>query len=653
MRPRTRCRRPFLDSLRSLIESAESLDKHFVGFTKSVMDLAGMLASAMSLPMRTRRRLRVAALLHDIGRMRLPKELFDKEGVLSPTEQECLRSHVLHSEAMAGRLLYDGEILAMIRHHHEWYNGQGYPDKLSGESIPLGARILAVADAYVAMTQSRPHRPARTSSEALQIIRQGAGQQFCPYVADALILLIKGVLLPVSDPTAVVSPPVPSVVSEAAREKNAIAATTAPRRLSPRELESHIKSVVDLKALPDVVTDIMAITSNVEGCRIDSLVRRIECDHALATRILRIANSALYATSGKVDSIERAVVMLGVGGIRQLLLGVVVIDQWRQGDDTGRLRRDVFWQHSMATGLLAGHIARLTRCAEVQSAFTAGLLHDLGQLVFQEAVGTIYGDVLAEAQCGKRPLAEVEAQRLGADHASIMQTVGRVWGLPKSLVDVMCLHHLPWSKVHAVPRDVLPLLLCVRMGNVFSHLLSLCKHELGVLEIVPRMLVYYLGLRREMIDRILPDVAAEVLKLGKVCGLMSGAHDDPVASRPPGSCREICYVGADEGEMDPVPSFLSGCGVHVRVVRDLPSGRLDVPCWVRADRLGVVQAALAAFKAADSTRHQWLLLLPEATPRSMREELDAAGIPYLVEPWSVAAMSAALAGVESSVPLTG
>lgn len=653
MKHRTRRRRPFLDSLRSMIESAESLDRHFIGFTKGVVDLTETLAATMSLPKRDRRRLRVAALLHDIGRIRLPKELFDKEGALSPSEHECLRSHVLHSEAMAGRILSDGEILALIRHHHEWYNGQGYPDGLAGESIPLGARILAVADAYVAMTHERPHRPARTSREALQIIRQGAGQQFCPHVADALILLITGVLLPLSDFVGVASA-VPQRFADAAAAPEKTGSVTATEQISARELELRIKSVVDLKALPDVVTDVMAMTSNVEACDINGLVRRIECDHALATRMLRLANSALYATTGKIDSIERAVVMLGVGGVRQLLLGVVVIDQWRQHGDADRLRRDVFWQHSMATALLAGQIARLTGCADFQAAFTAGLLHDLGQLVFQEAIGPVYGAVLAEAESGRRPLAEVEARHLGADHASVMQTVGRDWGLPKSIVDVMSLHHLPWDKVHAVPREVLPLLLCVRVGNAFSHSLGLADQGLGILEVVPRMLVHYLGLRREMLEPLLPDVAAEVEELGRACGLSvseCGVAGGTCGSRP---CREVCYVSPDEGEMDPVTCFLSGRGVQVRMVRDLPPAGQDVWCWVRADRPGTVQAILASSRGTENeTRdpHRWLLLLPDAAPRSMREELSEAGIPYLVEPWTVAALSAALDDAERAESL--
>jgi len=636
----------FVGAIRALIEIVEAQDEYFVGYTKAVGGLAARLAAALSLSEQARQRLRMAALLHDIGRIGLRSDVVNKEGALSPSEKEHIQSHVVLGERVLRHVLHDEETLSLIRHHHECYNGQGYPDKLSGEAIPLESRILAVADAFVAMTQTRPHRPARSAEKACRDVQEGAGTQFCSRVVDALVKVTAETRQALSGAGEELSVE-PATGPEAGDDVQNAPETRGPepRTIPSHDLERRIRSVVELRVLPDIVADVMAMTSNVEACDFAKLIARIECDHALSTKVLRLANCALYATAEKIESIDRAVIKIGAEGIRQLVLGVVIIDQWRDSQGAGHIHRDTFWQHSMGTALLAGHIATATGRCDRQIAFTAGLLHDLGQLVLQEALGKDYGSILEEARSLKRFLPAVEEKRLGTDHASMMRAVGRAWGLPKNLTEVMAHHHQPWKQIQMVASDVLPLLLCVRIGNSFSHALGLGDAGLGSLEVIPKTLQHFLGLQKEGFEELLRGTAREVSELAQVYGFSSRVADNGLAADRKGPERPGFYVCEDDAELDPVWCYLASQVPPVRLIPGIKEW-LDAPestwCWVRAVNPGFARKILASQQSASASTAQvgrdLLLLLPEAAQGGLERELAQAELPFLIEPWPIASL---------------
>jgi cyclic di-GMP phosphodiesterase len=125
-------------------------------------------------------------LLHDLGKMAIPDETLDKAGPLTRDEWALMRAHPqLGAEMLAGVTLLQGGGLEVVRHHHERWDGRGYPDGLAGDAIPIGARIFALADALDAITSKRPYRDALPWERALEEIRSGTGRQFDPHVVDA------------------------------------------------------------------------------------------------------------------------------------------------------------------------------------------------------------------------------------------------------------------------------------------------------------------------------------------------------------------------------------------------------------------------------------------------------------------------------------
>jgi putative nucleotidyltransferase with HDIG domain len=127
-----------------------------------------------------------AALFHDIGKLAIPDEILLKPSTLTGDQWAVMTNHAEEGAAIISRLGFLSDAVPSIRHHHERYDGAGYPDGLAGEEIPLGARIIHVADAFDSMLTSRVYRPARPSDEALEDLRRNAGTQFCPRCVAAL-----------------------------------------------------------------------------------------------------------------------------------------------------------------------------------------------------------------------------------------------------------------------------------------------------------------------------------------------------------------------------------------------------------------------------------------------------------------------------------
>jgi putative nucleotidyltransferase with HDIG domain len=144
------------------------------------------VASALELPAEDVEALYVAGLLHDIGKIAVDSTILEKSGKLDEEEFDQIRSHPAESARIVDPVALSPVVVDAIRHHHERWDGEGYPDGLAGEAIPLAARILAVCDAFDAMTNERTYRPALPVSEGLARLQAGAGKQWDPAIVEVL-----------------------------------------------------------------------------------------------------------------------------------------------------------------------------------------------------------------------------------------------------------------------------------------------------------------------------------------------------------------------------------------------------------------------------------------------------------------------------------
>jgi HD-GYP domain-containing protein (c-di-GMP phosphodiesterase class II) len=154
-----------------------------------IATIADEIAKLFHLARHDRGSLRVAALLHDLGEVAMERDYVQRAGSLTDEDRIDLSRHPVIGEREASRVGADRAAQLLVRWHHEWWNGRGYPDALRREEIPLAARILRVADSYAALTDARPFRPALTVERARREMTDRAGIEFDPAVVDAFLSL--------------------------------------------------------------------------------------------------------------------------------------------------------------------------------------------------------------------------------------------------------------------------------------------------------------------------------------------------------------------------------------------------------------------------------------------------------------------------------
>jgi putative nucleotidyltransferase with HDIG domain len=182
------------DNYRHIIEALtlaiDTKDHDTHGHCMSTMKYAVEIARKMKIPPAQLESIKCAALLHDIGKIKISSDILNKPDKLTDAEFEIIKRHPEEGVYILDKLNIFGEILPLIKHHHEHYDGKGYPQKLSGEDIPLGSRICAVADAYSVMTADRPYHRARTKNEAVAELKRCSGTQFDGRIVNVFLNIL-------------------------------------------------------------------------------------------------------------------------------------------------------------------------------------------------------------------------------------------------------------------------------------------------------------------------------------------------------------------------------------------------------------------------------------------------------------------------------
>jgi len=180
-----------LESLRLLVAAVEARDPYTKHHSVRVAGFARYLAEELDLPERQVRVVHSAALLHDIGKIGIPDAVLTKPSRLTPQETELIRQHPTIAANIHEQTRFFAVELPMVKHHHEWFNGNGYPDGIRGQDIPLGSRIIHVADAVEAMLARRSYKNACEIDYTIRQLREGSERQFDPIIANLAIRLIQ------------------------------------------------------------------------------------------------------------------------------------------------------------------------------------------------------------------------------------------------------------------------------------------------------------------------------------------------------------------------------------------------------------------------------------------------------------------------------
>lgn len=181
----------FVGTIRSLAETIDAKDTYTRGHSERVSLYAEAIARGLGLQGAELQTIRYAGYLHDVGKIGIPDAILSKPGKLTIDEFNIIKKHPVLSEKILTPVNFPFPVQSIVRHHHERYDGKGYPDGLGGEENPLGARILFVADAYEAMTSDRPYRKALSTQMALDELERNTGTQFDPRVVEVFARIIR------------------------------------------------------------------------------------------------------------------------------------------------------------------------------------------------------------------------------------------------------------------------------------------------------------------------------------------------------------------------------------------------------------------------------------------------------------------------------
>jgi putative nucleotidyltransferase with HDIG domain len=370
--------------VRAIADTLEAKDRYVYGHARRVSGYASAIGRQMRLSTPFLEQLSLAALLHDVGKISTPDSILLKPAALTEEERAVVRLHSERGARLLAAVPEMEEVAAAVRHHHENYDGTGYPAGLAGERVPLASRIIHVADAYDALTSPRPFRDALDHERAVRVLKEGAGSQFDPEVVAAFCGL--------------------ETLAQ-------IRASIARGDFGSRFLTFARPAA--LRVLP-----------------LEELVRVVEREPALAASVLRAANEGLRAEETTM-SLYEACARLGADALRDIVKrGGTNI---RRGPEAEALRG-----HSRRCAAAAMLLAEKTGALDPDEAYTAGLLHDLGEAL----LSSLFPEEAESISWLGHPFAcEKEVAAFGVDHAQVGQWILDACGVPATRSFAVQAHH--------------------------------------------------------------------------------------------------------------------------------------------------------------------------------------------------------------------
>ena len=365
--------------VRAIADALEAKDDYILGHARRVRGYAAAIGRRMGLDDAQLEQLTLAAFLHDIGKIGTPDHILLKPGALTGEERAQMQLHSRRGARILTDVVDMDEVAVAVLHHHEHYDGTGYPEGLRDEQIPLLSRIILVADAYDAMTSPRPFREALSHEVAIEQLEQGAGGRFDPEVVSAF------------------------------------------REL--RHLAEIRGSIADSLSIPQLC--VLPVTSDMDGLTYDEMVNNVETEPALAARVLREANRAAAAPTA---SLSVACAILGDNLLREILAQ----------HSAGTQEDESLWEHSLRCAEAARLIADQTALINPEEAYSLGLLHDIGRVLLR----SLFPEEMKEMEGYEDDeRIEREVAAFGVDHAQVGQWVLESCGVPRTLTSFVQTHH--------------------------------------------------------------------------------------------------------------------------------------------------------------------------------------------------------------------
>jgi putative two-component system response regulator len=499
-------KRNFTETIKVFTGLMERRDITIGSHSKRVAIACRGICRKFDLTENARHDIEIGALLHDIGKIVIPDAIFKKSlnflkrAHLDPAEERIIRQHPVVGQETIEQIETLRPMGPIIRHHHEYFDGTGYPDGLKGDAIPFGSRIIAVANAYDDVVNTVEEKKRNIAQKIiLEHFRKKAGIMYDPEVVErffeyldetqsksksshevrcAIGELEPGMVLArdiftgdglmlvpqyeTLDPVIIErirrfneKKPLASVMyvfpsgSEIGAEKSKSLKKKSEEEPSPlkdftvnfQKVKERIDSTGDLFTLPNIYHSAMDLLADQTSTKGD-IVKLLNSDQVIVAKILRIVNSALFGFSRKITSIDDAIPLLGLNEIRNIVMSVSVVGMFG-AEKGGAFDRSEFWKHSLGCGIIARLLAQRIKAPAPEEYFTAGLLHDIGKPTLYQLFPEAFQQALKMAGDGATSLRTAERKVFGQAHPNVGRYLLQHWKIPEVLVETVTYHHSP------------------------------------------------------------------------------------------------------------------------------------------------------------------------------------------------------------------
>lgn len=238
------------------------------------------------------------------------------------------------------------------------------------------------------------------------------------------------------------------------------------------DLAERLDRCNELQAVSPAVSEVLALTRN-SSSSLDAIAKAIKRDPTITLKVLRLANSTAFSRGDVVDSVDKAVLRIGAGAIGQAVMNIGIVEQFGGTRLNAITDPRFFWEHSIGVALIASRIAAETGSAAPETAFTLGLIHDLGRLVLDSILGETYAAVMRAAAEAGLPLERAESRMLLLNHAEAMERILRAWRFPRELADPVMHHHLSVEEIRQKSPSRFGEIATVALADRLAHAMLL------------------------------------------------------------------------------------------------------------------------------------------------------------------------------------
>jgi HD-GYP domain-containing protein (c-di-GMP phosphodiesterase class II) len=420
----------------------------------------------------------LAGLLHDTGYVAVPREVLKKDQPLSEEEMLLVKKHPVVGVQILSHYQRFEALLPVVRHHHEAFDGSGYPDKKQGQDIPLGARLIHLCDCFDELSSDERRAQPMTAKEALAAIREKAGKEFDPGLISKFIQFMESPAGQGEDFL---------LKKQAAFVKQSFAGI----------LQKFSAGKIVPPAMPQVVLELRNMIKRQETS-VKDVAEILEKDPVISLRLISVAKSPAYKGYGDVKSVQAAVPRLGFKETLSIVVAISNKSLYEAKLPQFRVALDKMWGHSLACAYASKLIAQSLFLNDPETIFLMGLIHDVGKVILLRAFAEI-------------------PQEKGFDFASVMtaiqeahQSIGNMllkrWGFGDEFSRVVSLH----EGGNFSPQTNKELLV-VHLANMLTRKMGLSFFEWDGKDLAEVSSAQLLGLSQETIGRV-EEKVREIIK---------------------------------------------------------------------------------------------------------------------------------------------